>query len=799
VIRQTLLTGALASLAAYRQFIIYRLQPSASRPGKTDKFPCDHRTCAVANAHDAAIWTDAQTACDVAETLGNDWGVGFVFVETDPFFFIDLDECLQADNQWTPVAQQILAAFPGAAVEISHSGRGLHVFGTYSAIPAHGSKNTAFGLEFYHSGRFVALTGHDARGNASTNHDGALVWLTQSYFLPGPSATPSEWTDLHVPPEQDAELVARMFRSKSPAGVFGARASIQQLWEADSVALGRAYPDPGGTRPYDASSADAALAQHLAYWTRKDCERMRRMMWQSKLAREKWQREDYLPRTILKAVALQDAVLPPDKPAVQAALAHAVTSKVPEPESQPTDAYLTPAEQVEWFRGCVYVVTANKVLIPGGHMLTQAQFDVVYGGRAFGLDHTNSKTAKGAWDAFTHSQAVKFPRADAVCFRPELPPGELFDDAGYTLVNIYWPVTTPSEPGDVAPFLRHLEKLFPVESDRQIICAYLAALVQFPGDKFQWWPLIQGCEGNGKSLLLAVAEAAIGSRYCHRPNAADIGGNGGKFTAWLQGRLLIGIEEIKTSHRAEVLEILKPIITNSRIEIQGKGVDQVTGDNRANGLLLSNHKDAITKTAQDRRYAVFYTPQQEPAHVIRDGMGGNYFPHLYAWLRDGGYARVTYWLQTYQIPAELNPALNNGGACHRAPVTTSSDEAIALGMGRVEQEIMDAIGRGEPGFCGGWISSVMLAKLIRDISGNRGHLSPIKQREILRALGYDLHPSLINGRVNNIVSPDGKKPILYLKQGHIALNETRAAEIALMYSRAQPNPFNEAAGASEQR
>ena len=629
--------------------------------------------------------------------------------------------------------------------------------------------------------------------------DDPIAWLVGAYFPPHAAADPGvEWTDYGTLPSEDAALIQRMLSSQSAGAAFGNRPSFMALWDADPLTLGRAYPDPNG-RPYDASSADAALAQHLAFWTRKDCERIRRLMLQSKLNREKWTREDYLPRTILKAVAMQVDVLAlpsPPKPPVAAA----------PPESMPIEQisgavgvvtnpgaelrsgfdYLTPTEQPAYFEGCVYVVSLNRVLIPGGHLLSQSQFDVVYGGKQFALDNSNSKVAKGAWDCFAHSQALKFPRAHSVCFRPELPAGAIITEAQYTLVNTYSPVTVDSSPGDIGPFLHHMRKLFPIDSDRAIIEAYLAALVQFPGDKFQWWPLIQGAEGNGKSLILAVAEAAIGPRYCHRPNASDLGGNGGKFTAWLMGRVLIGIEEIKVGNRIELLEILKPIVTNDRLEMQGKGVDQITGDNRANGLLFTNYKDAIPASTDRRRYAQFFTPQQSIADIVADGMGGDYFPRLYTWLRSGGFAHVTHWLQHYPIPAALNPAMNHGGQSHRAPTTSSQDEALAVGMGRIEQEVSEAIARGEPGFSGGWISSVMLTNLLREI---RASLSPYKQREMLRGLGYTVHPGLVNGRVNNVVTPDGKKPILYVKAGHLSLNAATPADVARMYSAAQPNAF----------
>ncbi|MDO9009133.1 MAG: phage/plasmid primase, P4 family, partial [Thiobacillus sp.] len=98
---------------------------------------------------------------------------------------------------------------------------------------------------------------------------------------------------------------------------FEGKASFADLWTANVEALGRTYPAEG--RPYDASSADAALAQCLSFWTGKDCGRIDRLMRQSALNRDKWERADYLPRTILGAVARQEEVLTDRAPvAVQA-------------------------------------------------------------------------------------------------------------------------------------------------------------------------------------------------------------------------------------------------------------------------------------------------------------------------------------------------------------------------------------------------------------------------------------------------------------------------------------------------
>jgi primase-polymerase (primpol)-like protein len=162
------LPEALAPMAAYRQFIVYTIVPHPTKPGKTNKFPCDFRTGRVVSAHDSDIWTDAGTAIAAAAQLNaqggpHPFGVGFTLTHADPFWFLDIDGAYDG-QAWSPLATALCQAFPGAAIEVSSSGRGLHIFGT-GHVPPHKTKNSALGLEFYNSGRFVALTGTNAVGS----------------------------------------------------------------------------------------------------------------------------------------------------------------------------------------------------------------------------------------------------------------------------------------------------------------------------------------------------------------------------------------------------------------------------------------------------------------------------------------------------------------------------------------------------------------------------------------------------------------------------------------------------------
>jgi len=334
-----------------------------------------------------------------------------------------------------------------------------------------------------------------------------------------------------------------------------------------------------------------------------------------------------------------------------------------------------------------------------------------------------------------------------------------------------------SKDGDPSPFLDHLARVLPDRRDRQILLSYMAAVVQFPGVKFQWAPLLQGVEGNGKTLFITCLANAVGHKYTHLPNAADISN---KFNAWILSKLFIGLEEIQIGDRQEVIDTLKALITNDRIEIQGKGTNQETGDNRANFFLCSNYKNAVRKTLNDRRYCVLFSAQQEFKHLARDGMGGDYFPNLYAWLRADGFAIVTKYLAEYKIPDEFNPAT----ACHRAPVTTSTAEAVEVSRGAIEQEVLEAIDEGRAGFCGGWVSSRALDTLLEE--GGWARRMPVNRRkELLKGLGYIPHPALAGGRVNVVILQENGKPRLYVHEDGDLAALSQPAEVVRAYVLAQ--------------
>ena len=127
----------------------YRLVP---RGGKATKEPTqvNGRRASSTAAHTWATFSDAKAS---------DVGAGLGFALGDGIGCIDLDGALEA-GQVKPWAQEILDRCPDTFVEVSQSGKGLHIFGLLPEGPGRNRRlSVEEGIEFYSAGRFIAVTG----------------------------------------------------------------------------------------------------------------------------------------------------------------------------------------------------------------------------------------------------------------------------------------------------------------------------------------------------------------------------------------------------------------------------------------------------------------------------------------------------------------------------------------------------------------------------------------------------------------------------------------------------------------
>lgn len=367
---------------------------------------------------------------------------------------------------------------------------------------------------------------------------------------------------------------------------------------------------------------------------------------------------------------------------------------------------LSEHECQEYFKDCYFIEQAGKIYTKSGRMMNSAQFNGRYGGKQFIVTSTGKLTDE-PWKAALRSTCWTIPRVDHIRFLPARPTFEIVkDQLKRPGLNTYIPADIDARPGDVSMWIDHVTRILPIENDRKIFIEYLAHCVKFPGYKIPWAVLLQSAEGIGKTVFFEVMQHALGDMYVYTPKADQLVSSGNVFNAWQRGKLLIVVNEIKIDERRELIEILKPMITDARVEIQSKGVDQDMEDNPANWLFFSNYKDAVPISVNGRRYSIFYSKLQSKADILNAGMDDVYFGRLWSWLREeGGLQHIAHWLLNYPI--------ERGKIAVRAPQTSSYVEALSISRSPLETIISDCVLDGVTGFRGGYVSTLAVVAKAR--------------------------------------------------------------------------------------
>jgi primase-polymerase (primpol)-like protein len=125
----------------------------------------------------AASSTDPATWSTYREAVRSSAGVGVGFVlDGDGIVCVDLDHALDEEGRPLPWAQRILDRAPGCWVEVSVSGRGLHVWGHGQLRAGRRLVVDGGSVEVYGDGRFIAVTGRTfGSSSARLGHLGPLL------------------------------------------------------------------------------------------------------------------------------------------------------------------------------------------------------------------------------------------------------------------------------------------------------------------------------------------------------------------------------------------------------------------------------------------------------------------------------------------------------------------------------------------------------------------------------------------------------------------------------------------------
>jgi primase-polymerase (primpol)-like protein len=271
------------ALTAIPQWLVWF--PSL-RDGKLTKVPYDPNTAGSgslerARTNDPESWSDFETAVRVARET--DHGIGIVLTEDLGITGVDVDYGIEG-GKLKPWVRDLVRSLD-TYTEVSPSCTGLRMF-AYGTIPK-ALKRSEQGLELYKTGRFLTITGRHVQGT-STNVEQRPEEVSALYeaFVPVEVCAPSPRPRRKTRPSMtDDKLIDTIAAS-------GQGAKFDGLYRGNAASFG------------SASEADMSLACILCWWA-DDNAQVEAIMRTSGLAREKYQRPDYLPRTIERARRLR--------------------------------------------------------------------------------------------------------------------------------------------------------------------------------------------------------------------------------------------------------------------------------------------------------------------------------------------------------------------------------------------------------------------------------------------------------------------------------------------------------------
>ena len=309
--------------------------------------------------------------------------------------------------------------------------------------------------------------------------------------------------------------------------------------------------------------------------------------------------------------------------------------------------------------------------------------------------------------------------------------GVTFEMFGLKWVNLYRPESVPDIPDvytdeDLAAIdtvKRHLETYLADARERELLLSWLAHNVQKPGTKIRWAPYVHGVPGDGKSFFAELVAMAMGGQNVRSLNGSTLESN---FTDWASGYALVAIEEMKQHghNRYDIMNRLKPFITNSQVEIHPKGKASYTAPNVSNYIIFSNYLDGAPVDEGDRRY--MFLSSQLTTDQAKELTASGYFKTLFDAVRDHAGA-IRKWLLEYSPHPEFE-------ADGRAPDTEVKRTVIEMSKSDLEVLVEDVIEQGAEGVGKDVISS---AHLTRALSARTSDVpSTTRVNNMLTRLGY---------------------------------------------------------------
>lgn len=213
---------------------------------------------------------------------------------------------------------------------------------------------------------------------------------------------------------------------------------------------------------------------------------------------------------------------------------------------------------------------------------------------------------------------------------------------------------SPRDKANIQRVRRHIAHLLPKEREQAMLLDWLSWVVQHPGQHANYAILLQGTQGDGKTFFAEMMRAVMGPSNVSMLNAHILHSD---FTDWAEGQCLAAIEEVRLineKNKYEIINRVKPFITNNIIEVHPKGKPVRNIRNTTSYLLFTNYRDALPLDDNDRRYLALFSQWQRKEAIERfKRENPDYYSKLYGAIEQSPGA-IRQWLLNHEQSDEFN-------------------------------------------------------------------------------------------------------------------------------------------------
>jgi hypothetical protein len=191
------------------------------------------------------------------------------------------------------------------------------------------------------------------------------------------------------------------------------------------------------------------------------------------------------------------------------------------------------------------------------------------------------------------------------------------------------------------PFLDHLRDnvCSGNEEHYQYLLRWMARAVQKPGEQGHVAVVLRGGRGAGKGTVAQIFGSLFGRHFLHISSAKHLVG---QFNAHLRDCVFLFADEAFYAGDKQHESVLKTLVTEDTIIVEGKGVDAEPSPNFVHLLMASNDQWVVPAGEDERRFFVLNVSEERKQDKA-------YFKALHRQMEEGGREALLHYLMTLDL------------------------------------------------------------------------------------------------------------------------------------------------------